>query len=940
MAYVLYLLLLRTWTPRMFLTLLLCAQWVSAVIPGPSIDPVSANLTGEKLKLQWSKIDNEWNLIGLDLLQSPFQKVSIPTPESSYGLLSDFNASAPDTSSVKMATAGTYTEFQTQNVSIVGNGLQFAVEDDSGSYTALWTIDSSYGFEAIAINLTWIPKVNGWYSLLSPTIVTVDDTHMASGVIPGYWSSSTIQEEDEELTQHWNIGVPITPMITVEASTTSLVSIIEDSSNGLTFAVVADPSLARDPWESTESTQSVWQVGMSLRNLNGSLSPTGVYPILGQTRSNLIAGDTVTARFLFLISEDGWFETSKQVTQEIYPLQNLIERHENLDSLSHRMERVRNFLVTPASEWHLWEYDGLILGAESSKLSDVGAMWMIDAVSGDPIIHNQRLPYARNFKLAQQAINGTFEGAALGEYFVEGDGFVCELVYADISTVDYISPIFTTFYTLSDIGNILLFTPNDTELVSRMELAGDRLLSWQYENGSFAIGYIKSDPNVQMYPQLTDYRATWYGFIPAYKVLGQSKYLEAAERGASWYIENALRTGNFIGVCDDTDIVRDFHVIFGAQALLDLFDLTSNNTYLEAAIQVAQFYTLNIINHPVVNDDIKYRQGQELQDWQLSQVAMNIEHAGYYGSVNSNGPITLASHAGAFVRFYELSGDQIFLDLARTAAKGRDAWVDITSGISAYYWVSGNSSGSTYPWHGWWHIGWITDYLLSEAHLRSEGSIVFPQGFSTAKVGSHRPYGFEYGTIWGQTARLWMPVTLLNVSQPEVDFVTAVSKNNDQLFVILLNEGLGNTNVNLDLDPRSIFSGQLAGFTNWRTLQGDATKLGDNTWSASVDGLGITVLVIDMELKVDPEGPEFRDFDITSSGNLTINWEFWANATSWAEWRSSNASNWNLTPSQFGYVFSTVIDLSAMDLSVVDVRIATDILGDTGYSEPVVYQLS
>lgn len=22
-----------------------------------------------------------------------------------------------------------------------------------------------------------------------------------------------------------------------------------------------------------------------------------------------------------------------------------------------------------------------------------------------------------------------------------------------------------------------------------------------------------------------------------------------------------------------------------------------------------------------------------------------------------------------------------------------------------------------YPWHGWWHIGWVVDYLLAEAHV-------------------------------------------------------------------------------------------------------------------------------------------------------------------------------------------------------------------------------
>jgi hypothetical protein len=492
-------------------------------------------------------------------------------------------------------------------------------------------------------------------------------------------------------------------------------------------------------------------------------------------------------------SEDGWFEVNKKVTQDIYALQDYVNKADNLDSLSHRMQRIRNFLVTSSSQWHLWQAMGLTVGAESTKISDVGAMWMVDAISGDPIVHNERLPYARKFKLAQQATNGSFAGAVVEEY-AQGEGdsatFVSELIHADISDVDYVPPMSTTFYALADMGNIILFSPNDTELISRMQLAADKLLSWQYSNGSFSVGYIKTEPTVELYPQLTDYRATWYGFIPAYKILGQEEYLEAAERGASWYIENAVNQGNFLGVCDDSYVIRDFHVILGAQALLDLYDITSNGTYLEAAIQVAQYYTLHVMNHPVVDNRTRSRDGETLQDWQVSQVGMNVEHAGYYGSVNEAGPITLTSHAGAFIRFYELTSEQLFLDLARAAAKGRDELVDITSGIPSYYWSEGHSSASRFPWHGWWHIGWVTDYLLSEARLRSNVQISFPQGFMTAKVGSHKPYGFKAGNIYEQTARLWMPVPLINVSEPNIDFITAVSEQEDLLYVVLLNEAI------------------------------------------------------------------------------------------------------------------------------------------------------
>jgi hypothetical protein len=233
--------------------------------PQSSINNSIAKLTGEKIQLEWSNSQQDgWKLSQLDLVGIK----TMQTPNSSYGILSDFATTAPSTSGVEAGSAGNYTQVPVYNVSAVENALQFTAEIDAGVYSALWSINSTYGFEAITVDITWTPKSTGWYSLLSPTVVTVGDANLRRGVIPGYWTSSMI-ETNSDLAQHWSFGVPQVPLITVEASTTSLVSIIEDAGANLTYAVVADPSLARDPWKSTAITQTTWQVGMSLRNWTG-----------------------------------------------------------------------------------------------------------------------------------------------------------------------------------------------------------------------------------------------------------------------------------------------------------------------------------------------------------------------------------------------------------------------------------------------------------------------------------------------------------------------------------------------------------------------------------------------------------------------------------------------------------------------------------------------
>lgn len=338
-------------------------------------------------------------------------------------------------------------------------------------------------------------------------------------------------------------------------------------------------------------------------------------------------------------------------------------------------------------------------------------------------------------------------------------------------------------------------------------------------------------------------------------------------------------------------------MIFAAQALLDVYDITGEPQYRHAAVQVARFYTLHIFNHPTVTDSTRDFHGATVQDWQASQVGLNFEHAGYTGSSNANGPITIASHAGAFVRFFQLTHDTYFLDLARAAARGRDAFVGITSGIPSYYWAAGNGGSSVFPWHGWWHMGWLTDYLFAEANLRSRGAIDFLHGFCTAKVGSHVPYGFANGKVYGQEARFWMPRTLIAVDNPSVDWITARSADGGQLFVIALNESNAAATATVTLDPRGLVAGQLASWGTTKVLAGQATSGDANAWTVQLAGNGLAVLEIATTLADDPQGPQLRSFSLTGPDHApVVSWSYWATVTSWAQWSLSGADDWTDRP--------------------------------------------
>ncbi len=125
--------------------------------------------------------------------------------------------------------------------------------------------------------------------------------------------------------------------------------------------------------------------------------------------------------------------------------------------------------------------------------------------------------------------------------------------------------------------------------------------------------------------------------------------------------------------------------------------------------------------------------------------------------------------------------------MARSAAIGRDAFVDPKTSVASYYWQAMNRGAGPYPHHAWWQVGWITDYLLSEIAFRTENKITFPKGFVTPKVGPHQTYGFQEGSIFDNPANLVVKEGFIAGNQPTVDPILAENPTTKDAYIMLLN---------------------------------------------------------------------------------------------------------------------------------------------------------
>ncbi len=695
-------------------------------------------------------------------------------------------------------------------------------------------------------------KRTGFFSLATPALVTFPAERLAWAVVPGYFQGAAI-EPNLLLSYGYGQGLPPRPVVVRERTASTLSSLATDVS-GATLAVTAEPGTAAEPWGDDHDTRQRWQLGLSHMTRAGELSPTLYHPVLGQADSHLAAGERRSFLFRYTVRAGDWFEVNRHVIQSIYRFADGLALREPSQSLTDRVRAQHRYLTDDqTSLWRVEEFEGVRLGAQiyrglvagaakpgdSIKNSDYGAMWMLARITGDPKLREERLPYARNFKLKQvQGEPGFFQGAAVGQYYLPSSRRFAE------EWGDYVEPVALTYYALLDLGNILLFEPGDAEARTRFTLAAERLLAWQKTDGRWEVGYRRHDER-PVFTDLNDYRPTFYGLLVAYRILGDARYLAAARKGADWLVAHAVNPGRFLGVCGDARFVPDFATAQIAQALLDLHEVTGEVAYRDAGIAAARFYTTSIYTHPVAKTAPRQVKGRTLPEWMINQSGLSFEHGGLLGSAVNAGPILLASHAGLFLRVYRLTGETLFRDFARSAAIGREAFVDPETKVASYYWRTMNAGAGPFPHHAWWQIGWITDYLMAELTVRSEGNVTFPRGFFTPKVGPHASYGFAPGSVYGDAAELgWGEA---GVDNPAIDCVIARAVDSPRVYLLLMNEVGREHTVTLAPDAASLTAGRATAFSGAGVIGPSIrAKLDLNQpLRLTVPAYGLTVVALD-----------------------------------------------------------------------------------------------
>lgn len=783
-----------------------------------------------------------------EILNEKGLPIQFPEPEYYY-LDSKWRSS---TTAVALNRAGKAFLFYPSSVSQKNDVLHFTNKNSTFVTEARWQLDPRYKNDLL-VNITIKALKTGFFSIATPTLFNTDADKFGWAAIPGVLQGKAINQNFIDAFVYGH-GVPGIPVVTRERTAAALTSILTNK-EGRTLAVTAEPGIGRDPWAYDSNTHKDWLLGLSCMNRQGKLMPTLYHPVLGEKHSFLKEGEQLTFSFRYTIKNDDWYEVYKHVVNNIYQFNNFLSLKQTKEPLSERLNRlffyVRNDSI---SRWRVFDYNSMTIGAQeylggvynsekdAVKNADYGAMWMMANITGDSVLKNKRLPYALNFKLSQQNLKDSFlMGATAGQYYLYKSKRFTE------EWGPYSEPMATTYYMLMDIGNILLFEPQNKELKKALSLAADWLLNKMQPDGNWEIAY-RNDTRQPLLPGEQDYRPTFYGLLVAYKILRNQKYLDGAIKGADWFVENAVNNGYYLGVCGDTRFVPDFATGQSAQALLDLYEITGKEKYKNAAVNVGRMYTTSIYSHPIPSALQKKVGNRIVKDWEISQVGLSFEHGGTHGSANNNGPILLCSHAGMFVRLYQITKDTLYLNMARAAAWGRDAFVD-SAGVTSYYWRMMNNGAGPFPHHAWWQIGWIMDYLIAEADMRSMKKISFPHGFVTPKVGPHLTYGFAEGSVMGNKAALILRPGLIKLMNAQMECLTAVNEIKKKLYLIILNNSMKKEASSFELNMTTLFPGRRISVISMRdiTVPGKGKRFSDSL--ITIYPVGMKVLEVSYKQK-------------------------------------------------------------------------------------------
>lgn len=695
----------------------------------------------------------------------------------------------------------------------------------AGDHTVSGTWTLSDGGHSATLRLDFTPAQNGCYSLGIMGAHASLPAAVTNVLLPPMNQYRRLQPAPRMLLS----AMMPTPVAMVEA---------ESAGTRMTAFVSGDDRLSPLDWGGVDYSP----MGFTIMNHANMVEPAAFSPVLGMADSKMKAGTTVSRRFEVGLTANPWNETLEHVATDIYKVSDY--RHQPDKSLTETMFSIIDLMRD--DEFGGWD-------------KNMRGHYDIEGkpTKAPTVVHSAPLA------IIAAAVNSADEELYLTR--------ALPTIEYTLSRKGYRWSSRPTDEGYNKDPETLRLSPYDSQFTTSYFEGLNRLLGgrnpWLREI-AMPDGELRA-PRGYSAPILS-----WVQALAAWRLTGDAKWLRraksTAERDARLHIyANSTKPMRYQAFYNSTIYAPWWDFI-------DLYEATGDKQFLDAARHGAAHTIAGIRTWPAVEDSLQtvhpggkydgnttmWWKGSEqfrlgfpraegdapehtVEQWKVSPVGLGFEQPSTY-FLRTKGklvrPVFMSSWAPALLRLNSHTGLDIFNSYARNAVIGRftnypgyyaTGYTDLT--MSEDFPYKGPDVSSIYYHHIPPHLAFTADYLVTEAMQRSGGKVNFPYGRQEGFVWfSNRIYGGEAGTVYDdRNVQLWLRKGILTSSNPEINYLTAVSDKN--LWILLSNESAEKALTRLTLAP------EIAAVANIS----EATLLNNR---------GKSVKLVDMSAEVEPKG--------------------------------------------------------------------------------------
>lgn len=652
---------------------------------------------------------------------------------------------------------------------------------DCGTYgelTGYWTVPTTGSH--IETRFVFKPAADGYYTVMLHGIKGINDEDCRGILMPPMFAGSRI---------------PSTPLTLFSSMMSQCIAVVstESSFGQYSSFVAADLSTFPNSWGSYDNSP----VGFTLRNSKGQLQPIAISPLPGMPDSKVRKGQSVEVCFITGIVTDGWDNALAYVSDNIFGVTDY--RRPGEISLNGILNNIVDLIKDDdASGWE----------------PSLKGFWDIecDGNTAPTVVHSSPLSIIGTALLTHD--EDLYESRALPtiEYVLSRNGYrTCA------NTPGALNPLSSQFPTTLYEG-LNTLTGNLNPWLEALALPEGNLRN---SNGYFS--------TLQLFSQE----------LAAYSMTSEESHLDRAVALADVCTDNilsgqlpAMSQGSFY----NSQMIPDW------TPLIDLYNITGSERYLDAACRGASLTIAGVKSWPRVADGMQtvhpgnsydgvttiwwkgteqFRLGfprsegdapaHEVEAWKVSSVGLGMEQPATYflRTAGKNvRPVFMNNWAPRLMELANISGHDIFDIYARNAVIGRAAnypgyyatgYTDINA--SARFPYEGPDISSIYYHHIPAYMGMIQDFLITEFITRSEGKFTAERARQEGFVWfANNIAGKTPVTILDDEAELYMPAGCVTADSPDINILTA--RNADNLYILVTNDGDSELTTKLTLSDR------------------------------------------------------------------------------------------------------------------------------------------